>query len=633
MTKQPTRSKNTIDHKGKIRRSIPWRSGALLAIAVAAAVLCRSTYDATGSAAPLAVAPVTATVTVSPDLPGDIHGGAAGASLEQAAMFAWQEFIALTWPAAKRGEADRTARYGTSGPVVWETFRGKVEIFPGFGLPHGNTKYDDPPDYRYNPVAVGYYPQLLAGRIPSCNGAESAVPPFVNLDEDSQILLNRAFARSRDSSAAFQIMFSAKANRTHYEYIRVNNWFLLNLPPVTATAAFVAQQHKSPTAGDLTGNAQLVSFPNGTIETKAAWRRLTKEEAASGRFYTAPVRYYQRQKSESGYGGNHQGDPAKSCYVDEPAGSWGLIGLHIIHKTPTAPYFVYATFEQADNLVDAKGNPIENTAGETIGASELPAFDPDITSQPAVGGQIATADSVQRLSLSGSGQPPASPRQPGASYGLSFVENKCAPSAPQGDIHVNHRKNSIPRTIISVNRDAQATIRRDNPAAPWQYYKLVNVQYRPIDKPVPGQDYPGNDKAEYYLANIAIESDYNLQMFSGSFQGGTQDDGSAVVDLHSVDVPGATKDINNLITDFSIDGSPFKNVQYDGRSYIMGGCMGCHGNIQALGNDFSFMLGNGSVDHPRPEGGTYDCAPTFGSGPSPATYRPAATNAKWRDRR
>jgi hypothetical protein len=93
-------------------------------------------------------------ITVSPVVPADIPGGAQSATLQDAAAFAWQEFIALNWPAVAQtgasgdretpdttkafGEVDPT--FGT--PLVWETFRHKVEIFPGTGSPHGGANYD-----------------------------------------------------------------------------------------------------------------------------------------------------------------------------------------------------------------------------------------------------------------------------------------------------------------------------------------------------------------------------------------------------------------------------------------------------------------------------------------------------------
>jgi len=94
-----------------------------------------------------------------------------------------------------------------------------------------------------------------------------------------------------------------------------------------------------------------------------------------------------------------------------------------------------------------------------------------------------------------------------------------------------------------------------------------------------------------------IETDYNLQVFSGSFQQGTQNGGNSVISLMN---PVQSKNINNLITDFALDGTPVKNVQYNGASYNMGGCMGCHGNAQAGGADFSFILQSGPVTRPRP---------------------------------
>ena len=35
------------------------------------------------------------------------------------------------------------------------------------------------------------------------------------------------------------------------------------------------------------------------------------------------------------------------CYFEE---QWGLVALHIIQKTPSAPSFIYATFEQGENI-------------------------------------------------------------------------------------------------------------------------------------------------------------------------------------------------------------------------------------------------------------------------------------------
>ena len=100
-------------------------------------------------------------------------------------------------------------------------------------------------------------------------------------------------------------------------------------------------------------------------------------------------------------------------------------------------------------------------------------------------------------------------------------------SEPQGLVYVNRRIHSIPATVIDVNQTAHEAIMAYNQAnnlsnSPWLYYKLVNVQSQPIDKPTPGVDYTAPDAATYYQANIVVETDYNLQVFSGRFQQGNQ---------------------------------------------------------------------------------------------------------------
>src|SRR5262249_54706870 len=86
-------------------------------------------------------------ITISPNFPSDVPGGAPNASLQTAAAFAWQEFIALNWPAKAgvRDTPDPAQKFGapTTGPLVWHTYRAKNEIFPGSNSqnkpPHGYT--------------------------------------------------------------------------------------------------------------------------------------------------------------------------------------------------------------------------------------------------------------------------------------------------------------------------------------------------------------------------------------------------------------------------------------------------------------------------------------------------------------
>jgi hypothetical protein len=520
-------------------------------------------------------------ITISHVVPEDIPGGAQTATLEDAAAFAWQEFIALNWPAVAQtgasgdretpdttkafGEVDPT--FGT--PLVWETLRHKVEIFPGTGSPHGGTNYDALPQYFYNAAAVGG-----DGQVQPCDAA-SPTTPWNNLDEKSEIGLDEMFAGAGPGSqyTGQQILFQAKANRVEYNYVAPKGWIDAQNPPLstvlTNTIAFLQANKQSPPPGD----TDHVSFPNGTIEMKAAFRQLTAAEQASGRFHVATVRFYRPQVN----------NPQLPCYQDA---EWGLVALHIIHKTPTAPYFIYATFGQADNLLTEAGfmHPVEDEDGNLIANQTVDPLTPMITSQNAVSADPPTPSSVQTLTpATANSAPPANL--------LYYVNTPSATSEPQGFVYVNRRIHSIPEAVIAVNQTAHAAIRAYNQAnnladSPWLYYKLVNVQHQPIDKPTPGVDYTAPDAATYYQANIVVETDYNLQVFSGRFQQGYPNPKGVTV---------GDKNVANLITDFNLDGTPTKNVIFNQQEFNMGGCMGCHGNAQVnVGSDFSFILGDAS---------------------------------------
>src|SRR5262249_14277015 len=103
-------------------------------------------------------------IVISSQIPSDIPGGAPNANLTAAPVFAWQEFIALTWPARTdvREAPDTSQPFGRNGtaggsPLVWQTLRHKVEIFPSremsnitdpLPVPHGSNQ--GLPDYGYD---------------------------------------------------------------------------------------------------------------------------------------------------------------------------------------------------------------------------------------------------------------------------------------------------------------------------------------------------------------------------------------------------------------------------------------------------------------------------------------------------
>lgn len=161
-----------------------------------------------------------------------------------------------------------------------------------------------------------------------------------------------------------------------------------------------------------------------------------------------------------------------------------------------------------------------------------------------------------------------------------------------GPICVNSRDNPIPREIVAVNTAAHAAMRESDSrhgvtSDPFLHYKLLNVQYLPLDKTAPGLymgDDPGTgaNPASFFLANGVVETDRSLQLFSGGL------------------LPRGT--ISDFTETFFASPPPatHKNTAYGGLRYDMGGCMGCHGSQgQSQGGDFSVITARGSVSAPE----------------------------------
>ena len=497
-------------------------------------------------------------VTVTPDVPTEIVGGADNASLTQAAEFAWNEFIALNWPAVEqtgaantRDEPDTSKLFGDqTSPLVWHTFRSKVEIYPWGAYPNGSKvqgnklvfDYDALPEYHYK------------DSVPPCAEAASDVS-FINLDETSEISLNFMFAGITPStptstnSSPQLVRFLAKGNRTYFDYVTDKNYFNHGgsyYDDVTRYENAVATDKVVP-------DSTVITFPTGTIMLKAAWRLLTDKDTLS-QFHTTKVRYYEKKNDNP-------------CYYQED--TWGLVALHIVQKTPSSPYFTFATFEQKDNILTSDGKPVEDANGKVINPFSNPT-DPVVNHTDSASGPTMTT-------IDGSYCDADDSR-------LNY-QNTAAGLPSDGKICVNGRYHDIPQEIIDVNKAAHQAISNYNSennvtSSPWENYKLVNIQYQPFNSDEISDE---NNRLEstYYQANIVVETNYTLQKFAGQ-------------QIATGNEAGQTSNYAG--------GQPFYNVHIpNGEQYTkinMGGCMGCHGNAQFAGNDFSFMLRGGPVVEP-----------------------------------
>lgn len=107
------------------------------------------------------------------------------------------------------------------------------------------------------------------------------------------------------------VYYEMLMNQSEYDFVRTNSYY------------------NSDTLNALTSSIYL---PNESMEIKAAWKILSPSDNAS-RFHTAQATI--------------DGNPTPQTV--------GLVGLHIIIKTPSSPQWVWATFEQVDNVSNENG--------------------------------------------------------------------------------------------------------------------------------------------------------------------------------------------------------------------------------------------------------------------------------------
>lgn len=279
------------------------------------------------------------------------------ATPEQLVSFAWNEFLALNWKSSysangKRDYPDTSWSYtADSLPfpdlVVWETYAHRTEL-----RPYSDTMqpFDNPPHYSFGDKL---YPQ----------NAQTSFTLFNNLDENNEIGSCNVFAHVNKYQQQYQVLYQAKANRQEYDYLYNNYPTKARLLAATTHTGNLLQDSLSAyyAAGapcDCEPGKNIVCLPcggsqdagQGTMEVKTAWRRLTAEDDPS-RFFTRNVITY-----------TTQGDSI--IYVND---IYGLIGLHIIHKTRNYPAFVFATFEQVDVEQANMGLVLLNSKGTDSG--------------------------------------------------------------------------------------------------------------------------------------------------------------------------------------------------------------------------------------------------------------------------
>ena len=244
--------------------------------------------------------------TIAPTLPSEMTFP----SQANANCLAWQEFVDLNWQAApgQCGVPDNSvgaAKFGTPGntaPVVWETYQEASQVFkPGAAQP-------DPW------CASQTLPSAMGGPSESKTLKPTSTHGFKALFEDSKFeTTHLSFFKQASEGDPWLTaqnghltMYEIRVDRPEYDYIVQNKLY----------NADVQQQFVT---------TQGINLPDGSVEIKAAWLELD-----------SPSLYplYKTSRAIVQYPG---GKPHPVIV--------GLVGLHIIQKTPDAQQFIWATFE------------------------------------------------------------------------------------------------------------------------------------------------------------------------------------------------------------------------------------------------------------------------------------------------
>lgn len=254
---------------------------------------------------------------LSPDLPGDSDFPSHAA----VQCFAWQEFVALQWPAkpGSPGEPDRSRGPGDFGkpgdrtPFVWETYKDAHEVFLADGskpAPWGTS------GLRKSLSAVAENREM----VPENAQAEG----FLVLRMSSKVSPQAAHLRNIIQAGGGWLAAQNK-KLTHYA-IHMNR---AAFDYIVGEGLYDARNQ----AG------KAINFPAGRLDTrtpgavvvKSAWLEITDPKLFP-RFRMT-----------------------KACIVENGKcrkANVGLVGLHIVHKTKSFPQWAWATFEHVDNAPD-----------------------------------------------------------------------------------------------------------------------------------------------------------------------------------------------------------------------------------------------------------------------------------------
>ncbi|MFT6499962.1 MAG: hypothetical protein ACJASQ_000069 [Crocinitomicaceae bacterium] len=227
------------------------------------------------------------------------------ASKEQATEFAWETFLAI----------NVLKKDGTG--TLWENYKEGYDIFlknaekpTAWGK---STPSTDPPCADFSDGAKVL--RTTSKISPIINETDQAVGGIL-IDQDSNV-----------------VHYEVYMNKPMFQYVLENEFY-----------------------NAMKQSGSDINFPDGSMELKASWKILDPKKDDISRYHSAKAfiyipdsaKVFQENTVPIGVK-----DKINSCSEQLV----GLVGLHIVYKTPSNPNFVWMTFEQNDNLVVDKSAP------------------------------------------------------------------------------------------------------------------------------------------------------------------------------------------------------------------------------------------------------------------------------------
>jgi hypothetical protein len=246
--------------------------------------------------------------------------------------FAWRAFLALVWPAAPghRGLAEANKAVGSPGPRVFETLKSMWEVF------HEDGSAPAPGFQVYDAAASNackVQPQF----------GDLVLASFSGIDDIGQAGAGEIAGPLAAQNGRY-VRYQTLYNQEAFDFIVRNRYYLRsNLPKVPSPRPATP----------------VIEFPIGSIVLKAAWLDMAGFPAEQVK------RYYTR--------GAIVRDPDTGGCSRVTV---GLVGLHIVQKTPSRPQWIWSSFEQIDSVPPSRfGDPVKFTFHDG-GKSPMPAENP-----------------------------------------------------------------------------------------------------------------------------------------------------------------------------------------------------------------------------------------------------------------